>query len=163
MLKDAFALTLKLDEATGEFVCRCKPPLNDVINADVQRASTHWLKQIARGWARRRNDGSRVDGKDIRVDTGGGFKHGSTMRGTFVVPEMTAQDVATANTKRQLTAKLKRGDKLVGNEVTLAVGFGLGSPYVSDKGEICLKPRNYRTPCFGTIRGLSRKTTAALS
>jgi hypothetical protein len=161
LLRDAFALTLRLDEATGDFVCRCTPPLNDVITADVQRASTHWLKQIARGWACRRNDGSRVDRKDVHVDFNGGFKRGSIMRGTFVAPEMTAQDLATASTRRELMRKLKRGEKLVGNEVTLAVGFGLGEAYRSDKGEICFKPHNYRTPCFGTIRGLSRKPTAA--
>ena len=53
----------------------------------------------------------------------------------------------TANTKQQLLAKIKRGEKLFGNEVTQAVAFGLGEPYVAANGDIALKPYNYRTPC----------------
>lgn len=127
----------------------------------MKRESAHWFKLIAYGWARRRNHGH-VDRKAIRIDSNGGFKRGSTIRGTFVAPEMSAQEVAAANTRQQLVAKLKRGEKLFGNEVTLAIGFGLGEAYRSDKGEICLKPYNYRAPSWATMRSRgSRKTAAA--
>jgi len=162
LLRDAFALTLKLDEVSGEFVCRCKPPLNDVINADVQRAATLWLKLIANGWARRRNNGRHVDRKSVRVQCGG-FKNGGTMRGTFVAPEMSEREVATANTKRQLMAKLRRNERLADSEVTLAVAFGLGEAYRSDNGEISLKPYGYGRPSWTASRGLSRKPTATSS
>jgi hypothetical protein len=159
LLRDSFALTLKLDEATGQFVCTCKPPPNIVINADVRRESTLWFKLIANGWARRRNNGVHVDRNAVRIHCGG-FKNG-TMRGTIIAPEMTAQDIAAANTRAQLVAKLKRGEKLVGNEVTLAIGFGLGEPYRNARNEVCLKPYNYRTSNWGTWRLQRRKTTAA--
>ena len=163
-MRDNFSLSLSLDEATGDFVCKCTPPLNDVISADVQRAATPWLKLTANGWARRRNNGRHVDRKAIRVDTnGGGFKRGSTMRGRFVAPEVSEQEVAAANAKQRLVAKLKRGEKLVGNEVTLAVGFGLGEAYRSDNGAISLKPYGYGKPSWTASRGLSRKPTATSS
>jgi hypothetical protein len=145
LVRDNFSLSLTLDEDTGDFVCSCKPPLNDLINADVQRVSAQWFKQIAYGWALRRNHG-RVDRKDVRIDSNGFFKRGSTMRGTFVAPEMTAQEVAAANTRAQLVAKLKRGEKLVGNEVKQAIEFGLGEPCRDSRGMIALKPYNCRTP-----------------
>ena len=153
LFRDAFSLTLRLEEATGKFVWACKPSINHLIAADVKRTSAFWLKQIAYGWARRRNHGH-VDRKAIRVDTNGGFKRGSTMRGTFVAPQMTDQEVAADNARQQLVAKLKRGEKLVGNEVTLAIGFGLGEPYVSASGDICLKPYGYRTSSWTTARSL---------
>jgi hypothetical protein len=159
LIRDAFALTLKLEEATGHFVCTCRPPVNDMIDADVKRASAYWFRQVAVGWAKRKNHGQ-VDRKDIRVDTNGGFKRGSTMRGTFVAPQLTEEEVAADNTRQQLVAKLKRGEKLVGNEVTLAIGFGLGEPYVSASGELALKPYSYRTSSWTTARSLKAASTS---
>ena len=83
------------------------------------------------------------------------------MRGTFVAPQMSEQDLAAANTKQQLVAKLKRGERLMGNEVTLAIGFGLGEPYVADNGELALKPYGYKTPKGSWATFRTRKHVAA--
>jgi hypothetical protein len=120
LFRDAFTLTLKLNEETGDFACTCKPTVNYLIERDVERTSVQWLRQIAYGWARRRNHG-RVDRKAIRVDCNGGFKCGrSTLRGTFVAPELSDEEVAAANTRQQLVAKLKREGPITPNWTTFS-------------------------------------------